>query len=85
MKASARPLQGPAALLSRETDNAIHNLQLKEADMVKILAKLPENSQMYKAKKQKLDSIVRERSEIEKMLYSKADQTLYLHEKVVDD
>ena len=40
---------------------------------------------MYKSKRSKLDELVRQRTEIEKMLYSKADYKNYLHEKVVDD
>lgn len=50
-----------------------------------MLSKLPESSDMYRTKKSKLDELVRQRVELEKMLYSKADYKNYLHEKVVDD
>jgi len=50
-----------------------------------VLSKLPENSEMFKTKRAKLDELVRHRTEIEKMMYSKADYKNYLHEKVVDD
>ena len=52
---------------------------------MRAISKLPENSDLYRAKRAKLDDLVRQRSEIEKMLYSKADYKNYLHEKVVDD
>jgi len=40
--------------------------------LIRILSKMPEGSDMYKSKKAKLDQLVRQRNELEKMLYSKA-------------
>lgn len=68
-----------------ETDKTLNSLALKEQELIRTLSKLPENSDMFKTKRAKLDELVRQRSEIERMLYSKADYKNYLHEKVVDD
>ena len=68
-----------------ETDKSLHGLALKEQELVRVLSKLPETSEMYRSKKAKLDQLVNERAELEKMLYSKADYKNYLHDKVVDD
>lgn len=68
-----------------DTDKTLHSLSLKEQELQRVLSKLPEHSDMYQAKKRKLDELVRQRNEIEKMLYSKADHKNYLHEKIVDD
>jgi hypothetical protein len=40
---------------------------------------------MYNVKRKKLDELTRQKSEIQNMLYSKADYKNYLHEKIVDD
>ena len=68
-----------------ETDKSLNGLALKEQELIRVLSKLPENSDLYASKKTKLDELVRQRVELEKMMYSKADYKNYLHEKVVDD
>ncbi len=42
-----------------ETDKSLHGLALKEQDLIRALSKLPENSDMYKSKRAKLDELVR--------------------------
>ena len=68
-----------------ETDKTLNGLAIKEQELIRAISKLPENSDLYRGKKAKLDELVRQRAEIEKMLYSKADYKNYLHEKVVDE
>lgn len=52
-----------------ETDKTLHGLALKEQELIRVLSKLPENSELFKSKRAKLDELVRQRTEIEKMLY----------------
>lgn len=44
-----------------ETDRTLHNLALKESDLVRTLSKLPENTDLYREKKNKLEEMVRQR------------------------
>jgi UDP-2,3-diacylglucosamine pyrophosphatase LpxH len=68
-----------------ETDNHLHNLAMQEQELFRILSNLPENSAAYKTKANKLEKLVRERVELEKMLYNRADFDQYYKEKVIDD
>jgi len=68
-----------------EVDNVLHNLSSQEQELLRILSNVPENSSMYKAKKMKLENLVRQRVELEKMLYNRADYDQYYKEKVIDD
>ena len=68
-----------------ETDRTLHGLATKEADLVSLLTKMPDNTPMYKEKEKKLRSLVSQRTELEKMLYSRADHKMYLQEKIIDD
>ena len=42
---------------------------MKEQDLVRTLSKIPENTDVYREKKKKLDELVSQRSELEKMLH----------------
>lgn len=68
-----------------ETDKTLHGLAIKEQELIRVLSKLPENSDIFRSKRAKLDELVRQRTEIERMLYQKADHKHYIHEKVIDD
>lgn len=68
-----------------ETDNVLHNLASQEQELLRILSNIPENSAMYKTKASKLQGLVRQRVELEKMLYNRADYDQYYKEKVIDD
>jgi hypothetical protein len=52
-----------------ETDKSLNGLAIKEQELIRVLSKLPESSGMYHEKKSKLDELVRQRVELEKMLY----------------
>lgn len=42
-----------------ETDKTLSGLAIKEQELIRVLSKLPENSEMYRSKKGKLDELVR--------------------------
>jgi len=42
-----------------ETDRSLHGLALKEQELIRVLSKLPENSEIYRQKRIKLDDLVR--------------------------
>jgi hypothetical protein len=68
-----------------ETDQVLHNLASQEQELLRVLSNLPENSSMYKSKAAKLQNLVRQRVELEKMMYNRADYDQYYKEKVIDD
>jgi len=52
-----------------ETDKTLHGLAVKEQELIRVLSKLTDHSDVFKSKRAKLDELVRQRTEIEKMLF----------------
>ena len=68
-----------------EMDQKLHNLASQEQELLRIKSSIPENTAKYKQMTTKLDNLVRQRVELEKMMYNRADYDQYYKEKVIDD
>ena len=68
-----------------EVDGQLQRLATFEQELLKQLANIPENTPHYKKKAEKLNSIIKQRVELEKMLFNRADFDQYYKEKVIDD
>ena len=68
-----------------EVDQTLANLSKQEQELLRILSNVPEDSAMYRTKAKKLEELTRQRIELEKMLYNRADYQQYYSEKVIED
>ena len=68
-----------------EMDQKLHNLASQEQELLRIKSSIPENTAKYKKMTAKLDNLVRQRIELEKKMYNRADYDQYYKEKVIDD
>ena len=68
-----------------EVDGQLQRLATFEQELLKQLANIPENTPHYKKKAEKLNSIIKQWVELEKMLFNRADFDQYYKEKVIDD
>ena len=66
-------------------DQKLYNLVAQEQELLKIKSSIPENTTKYKRMTTKLDNLVRQKVEIEKTIYSRADYDKYYKEKVIDN
>lgn len=82
---TAAPWKSSVMWGDAEVDAKLYKLAEQEQELLRIKSSIPENSSKYKQMTDKLQTLVRQRVDLEKMLNNHADFEQYYREKVVDD